>query len=186
MKRDLVKNLGKKKEVCQCGIQWETLTNKEHVLWVTHNKSFHATNKSEYMCPYPGCNKWQRSEAGLTGHIAQIHQGEEHICDKCGYSSKLKGIYMSHVKHCGKMVQCNICNIDIKSRLMGQHMKKKHLDGPKEPCSFCGKLYHPLVMNSHVRANHAEKKFPCSYCNKAFVSGYKLKRHEKTHLRNSP
>ena len=57
---EVVKKLDKKKEVCQCGLTWDTLTSSEYRQWLIHRKLVHD-QKVEYACPKPGCNTYRQA-----------------------------------------------------------------------------------------------------------------------------
>ena len=152
-----------------CGKVFRKVRNLEEHL-VLH------TEEKPYACQTCG-ERFQYRQA-LCRH-RRSHKASFFKCQECGVEFHLQSQYKLHlIKHLAILPHlCSVCGAAFPS----PYLLKKHAvtHGQKQfVCEHCGKAFHHKFGHKmHVRTHLEVKPFPCSLCDKSFVSGGKLKLH---------
>ena len=95
-----------------------------------------------------------------------------------------------HVKrvhtYVGK-IRCNLCNREVYSSVLKDHMKffhkrtkiEENFQIPNYKCDTCGTNFQtPSSLKIHIKSVHMGlKEHKCKYCNKDFSRSYNVKQH---------
>ena len=116
----------------------------------------------------------------LRQHKEQVHLKIRWTCDQCDSSystiTSLKNhVALAHLKL--KSFTCSICAKELKSKMsLDRHVATAHDGANKLQCSWCEQIFPDSeALENHKKIDHT--KFPCTQCDKSFVSGDVLTRH---------
>ena len=80
------------------------------------------------------------------------------------------------------MTTCNICNKQIVSKRLNEHIKSVHGNEKPFQCKQCIKKFaKPSELKNHLRTHTGERPFECEICNASFAYSHILTRHKKYH-----
>ena len=116
---------------------------------------------------------------------------ENHKCDQCDKSYKLKEYLNKHIRYIHKKSEagkwiCNICQKEFSQYgPLSIHKKRIHADLEPQDCQECGKTYpSKLHLKDHMTVTHnARRDNECQVCKKKFTK-HGLKEHMKYHEGN--
>lgn len=146
----------------------------------------HATGDKGFVCTQ--CGKGFVAEQLLKLHIKHVHNVDR-VCDQCGKTihglQALKRHLMEHAGIERPKYPCDMCGLELKSTNgLKRHKEAFHNDGSTiYVCGVCGKV----ATSEHALWNHKklvhvdERKFKCTYCDKAFKRPNTLREHIATH-----
>lgn len=146
----------------------------------------HATGSKDFKCGQ--CDRCFAFEFQLKLHVNNVHS-EVKICDQCGKSvhgaASLKQHLLQHSGNKQTKWPCDQCDAQLAS-LWGlkSHKLSFHPDGKTAfICKECGKVASSeTTLKRHKRLVHQmERKYKCTYCEKAFKKNSHLKDHIATH-----
>lgn len=93
----------------------------------------------------------------------------EYACTNCGSKYTQISRRNSHMKYCGKPINCDLCGKPFKSKqaLVG-HFNAKHTD--KFKCDSCGKCFESASkLERHKMTHSMDKNVSCPKCDKKFL-----------------
>ena len=108
---------------------------------------------------------------------------EIYICEKCPKTFEAqKDLYTHKISHRDKTVPCNQC--DAKFKTIGQMQAHMRRHGQGQVCPKCGGVVkwlkrHLKESKCGIGENANMVKYPCSLCEKTFVSKLGLRAHKK-------
>lgn len=146
----------------------------------------HATGSKDNICPQ--CGKGYVLGIQLKAHIKTVHSVDR-VCDQCGKTLHGISALRQHLReHAGikkPKWPCDICGSELISRnSLNRHKLSFHHDGSIAfVCKECGKVAaseNALLLHKK-NVHEAERKFKCSYCEKAFKKNKVLQEHIATH-----
>lgn len=153
---------------------------------LTRHMVVHATGNKDNICPE--CGKGYVLSVQLKTHMKTAHSVDR-ICDQCGKTVHGVSALRQHLReHAGikkPKWPCEICGSELISRnSLNRHKLSYHHDGSTVyVCKECGKTAASenalLLHKKHV--HEAERKFKCTYCQKAFKKNKVLQEHIATH-----
>ena len=146
----------------------------------------HVTGEKNFVCQE--CGKAYVLEVQLKSHIKTVHNVDR-VCDQCGKTihgvQALKKHLMEHAGIKKIKFPCDECGVELNSRnSLKRHKAAFHHDGSTiYVCSICGKVAaSPSALLNHKKYVHEEeRKYKCSYCDKAFKRPKNLQEHIATH-----
>ena len=147
----------------------------------THIQSEHET----FICDL--CNKVLGSSDALTQHKSTHRAAKNFKCSKCDELFRWRAEYRRHAEtvHGQKitdMTTCNICNKQIVSKRLNEHIKSVHGNERPFHCKQCTKRFaKPSELRNHLRTHTGERPFECDICNASFAYSHILTRHKKYH-----
>ena len=111
-------------------------------------------------------------------------------CEECGRTFINLQNLTKHVKrvhtYVGK-IRCNLCNREVYSSVLKDHMKffhkrtkiEENFQIPNYKCETCGTNFQsPSGLKIHIKSVHMGlKEHKCKYCNKDFSRSYNVKQH---------
>lgn len=134
------------------------------------------------------CGVRCRNRVSLRTHRNLYHPQEKpYVCNICSSSFKSGFQLTQHkLKHNRPdTMQCKQCDKYFRSQLhLQRHIKNFHLTSTYT-CHICNQQlenFTQMRYQYHIR-QHGEKRFPCSYCPKAFHQKIHLTNHERIHTR---
>ncbi|XP_023303236.2 zinc finger protein 383-like [Lucilia cuprina] len=137
------------------------------------------------------CGQSCQNRQQLKMHHMRFHPQEKPFeCDICTSTFKSSFLLAQHkLKHNRPdTMQCEECKKYFRSQLhLQRHFKNFHLKSTYT-CHICHQQfenYTQMRFQYHVR-QHGEKRFSCSYCDKAFHQKIHLINHERTHTKEQP
>jgi KRAB domain-containing zinc finger protein len=174
--------------------------------------------KEQIVCRH--CDRKLLNEHGLISHMSRMHEKdffgkfEFYECDYDGKIFKEKTKLNNHMAKHKLRVRCEICNVEIQSNNLNQHVREVHTDDRKLPCQHCQKSFksvHKLKvhiqthnksvkcpmcpklfplkgsLNQHIKQFHENPgSFECESCGKKFNKKGILQSHQKIHDKNRP
>jgi len=146
-----------------------------------HIKSDHDT----FVCDL--CNKVLASSDALTQHKSTHRAAKNFKCAKCDELFRWRAEYRRHAEtvHGQKitdMTTCNICNKQIVSKRLNEHIKSVHGNEKPFQCKQCVKRFaKPSELRNHLRTHTGERPFECDICSASFAYSHILTRHKKYH-----
>ena len=153
---------------------------KSHLERKQHWKIVH---KGHTFCKL--CRQTFSSEAGYKLHIENAHQ--EKMCDQCNFRTSKGSYYLRlHIRKAHENIEesgttyAYACNQgDCKRTFITQGRLNRHINKAHvlSTCNFCSKQVKKLY--EHIKNMHAERKYQCDICAKAFQFPSKLVEHEK-------
>jgi len=147
----------------------------------THIRSDHEA----FICDL--CNKVLSSSDALTQHKSTHRAAKNFKCAKCDELFRWRAEYRRHAEtvHGQKitdMTTCNICNKQIVSKRLNEHIKSVHGNEKPFQCKQCIKRFaKPSELRNHLRTHTGERPFECDICNASFAYSHILTRHKKYH-----
>jgi len=152
----------------------------KHIL-DTHIQSAHES----FICDL--CNKVLGSSDALTQHKSTHRAARNFKCSKCDELFRWRAEYRRHAEtvHGQKitdMTTCNICNKQIVSKRLNEHIKSVHGNEKPFQCKQCIKRFaKPSELRNHLRTHTGERPFECDICSASFAYSHILTRHKKYH-----
>jgi len=137
-----------------------------------HTKTVHLN--------YFGCNiclKTFTTKSKSTAHIWDHNGSSNFQCDNCGKEYKSIGELNAHKKSCvdQEPTNCDLCEKVFKGEFrMQKHKNRSHKD--LHQCPECSTQVRDVEKHM-LRVHTSEKRFPCSKCDKGFITGDTLKSH---------
>ena len=138
-----------------------------------------------YICDL--CNKILESYEGLLQHKATHRAAKNFKCVKCGKLFRWRAEYRRHAEtsHGQKitdMTTCNVCNKQVVSKRLNEHIKMVHGNSKPFSCKQCIKKFaKPSELKNHQRIHSGERPFECDICHASFSYSHILSRHKKYH-----
>ncbi|KAG4068051.1 hypothetical protein HA402_011384 [Bradysia odoriphaga] len=165
----------------QCDKKFVNSSNLE-----SHKKILHAALTSTVHCTV--CNKSFPHKSYLKSHMFSHSETRRHQCPECGKTFKILHQMRQHSRtHSDETVQCKICNKELKTYRLQDHIKDVH-ESEHRPyrctvCSLAFKTRKTLTNHSYRHSN--ERKFACRYnsrldCTERFVSSAARRAHERS------
>lgn len=108
-------------------------------------------------------------------------------CAKCGELFRWRAEYKRHAEtaHGQKITDmsvCNICNKQVVSKRLNEHIKTVHGNEKPFSCKQCIKAFcKPSELKNHMRIHTGERPFECEICHARFSYSHILSRHKKYH-----
>ena len=82
----------------------------------------------------------------------------------------------------GPTAYCDECGVSFKfASGLYNHRKRMHGNTEKLPCPHCSKEVKACTMEQHIREEHGEPRFKCSYCGKGFYYRSFMLNHQRLH-----
>lgn len=148
----------------------------------------HVSGSKDFKCEI--CDRAYVFEVQLKSHIKLAHS-DNRVCDQCGKTFTNAGALNHHRKMQHdtdiekRTFPCDECGTVLKTNYnLKQHKASYHSDGSTiYVCSICGKVApNERALITHRRYVHEkERKYKCSYCDKAFKRPVDLAEHTATH-----
>lgn len=137
------------------------------------------------------CDFKNDSKADFKKHIS-IH--EQYECKKCQSRLKSRGCLVKHWKTHQEqtILQCDVCNKDVRSAYMSMHKKMVHeIKAPLFQCKLCDKAYkYNRTLMEHYSYKHKEMGIDtsviCDTCGLRLQSKAKLPQHMRLHTSDRP
>ena len=133
------------------------------------------------------CNKTLASYEGLLQHKSTHKAAKNFKCTKCGQLFRWRSEYRRHaeVDHGQKitdMTSCTVCNKQVVSKRLNEHIKMVHSNSKPFACKQCDKRFgKPSELKNHQRIHSGERPFECDICHASFSYSHILSRHKKYH-----
>ncbi|XP_044749419.1 zinc finger protein 8-like [Coccinella septempunctata] len=173
--------------VCDlCGVTCKNLESLRGHIFYMHRKS-----ADEYKCDQ--CPRSYRMKYKLEEHKNKEHIGARkhicHICDKKFFTAKdmRSHINMTHKKL--RPHKCDHCQKGFSSKYALKTHIRQHTNEAPYKCSICAEGFRQNVsLRTHMKSKHnieEDKKFPCEFCSKSFISYFALKVHLRLHNDNN-
>lgn len=171
------------KENHECDVCHRRFNQKPTLI---RHMAIHATSGRDNKCPQ--CGKGYVLDIQLKAHIKAVHSVDR-VCDQCGKTLRGLSALKQHLQeHAGikkRKWPCDICGNELISRnSLNRHKLSFHHDGSIAfICKQCGKMAaseNALLLHKK-NVHEAERKFKCSYCEKAFKRHKVLQEHIATH-----
>lgn len=101
-------------------------------------------------------------------------------CPECGRNFNARYKLRFHVKSCGKVILCEICNKQMKTNeTLQKHIRFHHNKEQSFPCQICCKKF-TCHTDLRIHMNiHKGIRFPCADCDNSFSNRSNLLRHIK-------
>lgn len=149
-----------------------------------HMQSLHG-EPSNWVCDV--CAKGFPHRSLLEQHrLAHTPEGLAKISEQCKKCNKWYNSRKSFVKHrrrCGvhEPVKCEFCpHVAVNDLAMKSHLKLRHTNRPKYPCTYCGKEFSRELRLKEHEANHAGiVLYKCEYCPRMCNSSSNMYTHKK-------
>ncbi|XP_062537401.1 transcription factor grauzone-like [Armigeres subalbatus] len=149
-----------------------------------HMQSLHG-EPSTWVCDV--CAKGFTHRSLLEQHrMAHTPEGLAKISEQCKKCNKWYNSRKSYVKHrrrCGvhEPVKCEVCeHVAVNDLSLKSHMKLRHTNRPKYPCTYCGKEFSRELRLKEHEANHAGiVLYKCEYCPRMCNSSSNMYTHKK-------
>lgn len=146
----------------------------------------HVEGDKKFFCKE--CGRGYVLEVQLKSHMKSVHEGN-HICDQCGKICHGQGALKTHLmEHSGvtkRKFPCDICGVEIVTKIgLKRHKAAFHHDGSTAyVCGICGKVTSSEnALRHHKKYVHEKnKKYKCTYCDKAFMQPKGLREHIASH-----
>lgn len=120
----------------------------------------------------------------LTNHIITVHSEKQPkvTCEYCGKGFHVKAHLRKHIQshkdkseRLAQRKQCKYCGEWLLTSSGVYYHEQIHTSGVQK-CDQCQmELPHKIALLAHIRTQHREPKFKCSYCEKPFSILSKLK-----------
>lgn len=116
----------------------------------------------------------------LKTHMSSVHHSVARICEVCGKSCRTKKMLQTHLlTHVDKNLKtgmpCKYCGEILQSPSGIYYHKQLHTSGPQK-CNECTmELPNRNALQDHVRSHHRARKHKCNYCDKTYMTPYKLR-----------
>lgn len=156
---------------------------KEHTVKV-HNGLQNRNRRSFTDCVI--CEKKFDTRSDLKRHIKTHGPNATFPCRACNIEFEtLKQLHVhrrKHVKSYCERVQCGVCNVELQSVCLAQHMLRHAVESGEAPsfsCDICGKICSSQVYLKYHKQSHMEP-VPCPECNK-LIKPAGLQKHIKYH-----
>ncbi|XP_063697479.1 zinc finger protein 99-like [Culicoides brevitarsis] len=172
-----------------CEVCGYNTTNKDS--FENHQLRDHKEEQKHVVCDI--CGYRCSNKNSIRAHIKFVHLKVDTVtCDLCGkvfQSDSRLAIHRSYAHNDVKNFSCSNCDKMFKTkRCLLNHNYKMHTPTElkkKYSCDHCeytsfNKFSYKQHLGRHM--DDEEKQFQCSVCQKTFVSIYRLKDHEVTHL----
>ena len=163
---------------CEC----EGIESLDERNTLYHNKTVHIKH---FGCII--CRRTFKSEQKWQVHMGMHNGFRQFQCDNCGKESLRLGDLKAHKKLCldQEPTNCDLCQKVFRGEYrMQTHRRRFHVD--LHQCPECPTQAKSL--SRHIQQWHSdEKRFPCSQCDKGFISSDKLKSHIRSvHNKEKP
>ena len=89
---------------------------------------------------------------------------------------------MDHGQKITDMTSCTVCNKQVVSKRLNEHIKMVHSNSKPFACKQCDKRFgKPSELKNHQRIHSGERPFECDICHASFSYSHILSRHKKYH-----
>ena len=159
-----------------CPLKFPT---KRHLL--IHQSKIHG---NQIKCSL--CVKMFSSDANVREHIKNVHNSsKKYFCEHCGKKFSAKPYLKAHLKQHMEprdMKKCPICDKEVTSRHLSQHVRSHDSTTWKNQCSICSEKFLTLYkLYEHESIVHTGKpRFKCKLCHKMFHTTARRAGHKKT------
>lgn len=133
------------------------------------------------------CDKRFASSTYLQRHLNSHNSSKEFVCGLCGKRFSQNSNLKNHLRlHTGeRRYQCSVCD----ERFMHSQSLKIHLRehgiSEEEFCKSCGEHVTQSCKAKVHQCKIEEKSYNCDHCRKSFSKASSLKKHAKSHNKNS-
>ncbi|XP_037050556.1 PR domain zinc finger protein 5-like isoform X2 [Bradysia coprophila] len=175
------KTLPKEFTCDQCNKKFVNASNLE-----SHKKILHAPLTSTVQCTV--CNKSFPHKSYLKSHMFVHSETRRHQCPECGKTFKILHQMRKHSRtHSEETVQCPICNKELKTYRLQDHIKDVH-ESEHRPysCPVCSLAFKTKkTLTNHSYRHTGERKFACRFnsgldCKERFISTAARRAHERS------
>lgn len=169
----------------QCRICGVNCRNRAHLR--AHRNHYHPQEKP-YACNI--CTSTFKSGFQLTQHKLKHNRPDTMQCKQCDKYFRSQLHLQRHIKnfHLTSTYTCHICNQQLENftQMRFQYHIRQH--GEKRfPCSYCPKAFHQKIhLTNHERIHTREQPFQCGYCGKSYRQKFACQEHMKTHQNPAP
>ena len=157
-----IKMIHKKNQPIKCSICGYSSKNLPE--FKAHISAKHGYNR--YPCTE--CEKCFISELRLQKHFISVHKEVHEEKEDISIVQKVKKVHQC--PECGKSF--------VSKRALNNHIKMIHKKNKPIKCSICGYSCKNLPeLKAHISAKHGYNGYPCTECEKSFISELHLQKH---------
>uniref|UniRef100_A0A1A9V5N2 Protein krueppel n=1 Tax=Glossina austeni TaxID=7395 RepID=A0A1A9V5N2_GLOAU len=169
----------------------------------------HIPREEPEVLPCPECGKHFPTNTRLKAHIKYKHKPERFMCEECGACITTKANLQFHMlthtdnaplecEVCKKKFKyarrlkihmethdsqkhiCNICGLQLNTRITLRGHMSVHNDIMKYKCEFCGRAFKlSKTLKFHLISHTGLKPYTCDFCDRAFTNGANCRLHKK-------
>lgn len=140
----------------------------------------------------PQCLFLKKADNSTTNKTTEVKRN--HICEICSKTFRSKSHCDRHkMTHNGaKPFLCETCGTGFNQKKTLKLHMLSHSGINPHVCQWCGQSFRfkeslrSHILNVHSLISEVETKFECDRCNKQFATGYKLRRHYRSHTGARP
>ena len=105
-----------------------------------------------------------------------FHKSESFECDFNGKVFNTRKALLGHMRNHNPRVKCQICQVEIRSNYLNQHINDLHIKERKFQCKICDKFFSSAPA-LYLHNKRHEKKFECHVCSKMLPTKGHLVNH---------
>jgi transcription elongation factor Elf1 len=164
--------------ICQYSVRSQELLDE-------HYQNRHDPNRPrEHICYI--CGKGFHMAIQLEKHLVCHETNKPYKCDECDFATAYpdglaKHKYNVHETVGRKLFQCQLCNVQLRSKGTYVEHIGRHFNQRKKRCDVCNKTFPTASQLAAHRRIHADPKVPCEVCGKLLRNKHKLKVHLLVH-----